>query len=111
MENKCYRTVEALEFGSIPIIGDEVVAPSCQVAGKVPGLENTTSPYRLFKLYSAPVFWVKNWNEDLPRVITEWEALEDGEKVRRRTAVFEWYVEFKKKLKLQFTREVERFFE
>ena len=104
---ECYRTFEALEFGSLPLISDTVQEKCKEHAA--PGYEKTTAPYRLFKLYDAPVMYLKNWTE-LPGMISDFEALSDQERTERRKKLFSWYGEFKMRLQRKVVEDVKRFF-
>ncbi len=91
MAAECYRTFEALELGSIPVVSNMVEKP-CQDTRFPAGLR---PPNRVFKLHQAPVYYVNDWERDLPAIVAAWEALSDVEKAEKRREVHDWYVKFK----------------
>ncbi|XP_039262920.2 ribitol-5-phosphate xylosyltransferase 1-like [Styela clava] len=96
--SECYRTYEAMELGSIPVIEDVVSEGTCDYNEN----KNYSSPYRLLKKYGAPVIFVKNWENELPNIVQEFQEMTHRAKVRSRINLIRWYVDFKKAMRDKF---------
>jgi len=105
---ECYRTFEALELGSIPIIDDNV-KDSCKPSS-IPGYENITSPYMLLKYYKAPLKFVRNWKEDFKEIFEKFYNLSVEEKINERLKVAAWYLNFKLSLRKKFINDIKTLF-
>ena len=94
---ECYRTYEAIELASIPIIED-VTTKSCNNTSPLNGV---SAPYKLLKRYGAPVYYVRNLDE-IPRVLDEYRSHSLEERIRIRIRLLEWNQAFKAKMKELF---------
>ncbi|KAK6635929.1 hypothetical protein RUM44_001183 [Polyplax serrata] len=99
---ECYRIYEALSLGTVPVVEDVATSKDCDV-------ENSQTPLRLLKEYNAPLIYVKNWT-DLNRILDTEEKLSLEKKIERRKKVFNWYEEFKVKMKNRFVQVIKKNF-
>ncbi|XP_019619540.1 PREDICTED: transmembrane protein 5-like [Branchiostoma belcheri] len=95
---ECYRIYEACEYGSIPVIEDNMTPGSCGNNEKY-----NNAPLRLLKQHKPPFIFIKDWSE-LPTVLEEHRMLSPQDKVVRRRKVLEWCDKFKGKMKDRFLR-------
>ena len=99
MNAESYRIYEAMVFGSVPVLEDQVTPGQCDATA-----------FRLLKQLRAPVLYVKDWTE-LPALITREAAISAAEIVARRQRVVQWYREFKANMKQRFVDGIKgRFF-
>lgn len=89
LNHECYRILEAVEYGSVPVveISPQQVASSCD--------SGESSPLRLFHQLNAPFIYVSNWTEQLPLILRSEGEMSAEEKVRRRVRLLKWYYKFK----------------
>ena len=106
MNHECYRIYEALSFGSMPVIEEDLTLVTHAKSNC-----DQKSAYRLLKKYGAPVIYVKNWTQELPTLMKEWMDLTLEQKVARRSSVLSWYSEFKHRLRDQFIQVVAKKFD
>ena len=109
---ECYRLYEAMSYGSIPIIEDPSIdhmlsnennSMSRKVShDKRSSKCDSLSSFRLLKLYSPPVFWIKDWRLDLPPLIELLKAQSPSEHYVHRERIRRWYASFKSKMAQQF---------
>lgn len=87
LNHECYRILEAVEYGSVPVveINGQQVASSC----------DAESPLRLFRQLEAPFIYVSNWTEQLPHILQSQIDMSTEEKVKRRVKLLKWYYKFK----------------
>ncbi|XP_074646068.1 ribitol-5-phosphate xylosyltransferase 1-like [Tubulanus polymorphus] len=93
---ECYRIYEAMSFGSLPIVEDQMTAGNC-------GNSSTSkhAPLRLLKQMGAPIIFIKHWSE-LPALIKNELKLTAKQKALRRKRIFNWYEGFKSIMRDQF---------
>lgn len=106
MNSECYRTYEAIELGSIPIIENRLTSPNCNNSSPVDGVR---APYKLLKRYNAPVYYVSEL-EEIHQVIDDFRKLSPEERVQMRTRLMNWNQEFKTTLKSLFIEKVKLLF-
>ncbi|KAI1299227.1 hypothetical protein HDE_03850 [Halotydeus destructor] len=106
MNHECYRIFEALSFGSIPVLEENL----SHVTGSKTSCDHS-SAYRLLKLYNAPVIYVHNWTAELPNLIARESGYSQEYKVRRRLHAMNWYSGFKNTLRDHFIDVLSRKFE
>lgn len=99
---ECYRIYEAMSLGSVPVIEDVQTDGNCDTVSE-------KTPLRLLKHGYAPVIYVKSWYE-LFELLKEETKLTLEEKIERRTAVVNWYVNFKKNLGKHFIEIIKQTF-
>jgi hypothetical protein len=99
---ECYRIYEAMSLGSIPVVEDVQTDGNCDTV-------STMAPLRLLKQHDAPVIYVKSWYE-LYELLKEEAELTLEEKIERRTAVVNWYMNFKKNLSKHFIKIIRQTF-
>ena len=105
---ECFRTFEALELGSIPLVSNEVTS-KCKVRVTA-GKENMAPPYRILKMYKAPVIYVDNWEQDIDAIMHDFRRLTDKQVAAWRCKMFTWYTDFKLQLKQKFVDDIKRLF-
>ena len=97
MNHECYRIFEAMAFGSVPVVEENlshVTKTSC----------DTRSAYRLLKENNAPLIYVSNWTKQLPDIIANEMNLSQEFKIQRRLQIIKFYTEFKTIIKNRFLR-------
>lgn len=94
MNTECYRTYEAFELGSIPIVEDVVTNGNCD--------KSAVSPYRFLKKYKPPIHFIKSWDKDLPPLLKSLALLSDDEILELRMNLVNWYKKFKEEMKQYF---------
>nr|XP_026691377.1 ribitol-5-phosphate xylosyltransferase 1 isoform X2 [Ciona intestinalis] len=99
--SECYRTYEALEYGSIPVIENQVQPNSCE--------GTKLAPYSLLKQHSAPVLYVQNWKQ-LKSVIDTFSTFTLKEKIEKRRTLMKWYQDFKLAMKNSFLQNMYNLF-
>ena len=109
---ECFRTFEAIELGSVPLIEDKVTGVGCRKPLVPLEYQNTTAPYRLFKLMAAPLTYIKSWNrgDGFVSFVRSFEALSDVQRAHVRLDIFRWYGDFKRRMKTKLIGDVKRFF-
>lgn len=93
--HECYRILEAVEYGSIPVIEIDhtiLVKNSSNLCDKHKVL-------RLFFEYDAPFIYVNNWTKQLPGIILQQIEQPEDVKRSRRIQLIKWYHRFKNKLR------------
>jgi hypothetical protein len=99
---ECYRIYEAMSLGSVPVVEDVQTDGNCDTV-------STVAPLRLLKQHDAPVIYVKSWYELFELLKAEAELTLE-EKIERRTAVVNWYMNFKKNLSNNFIKVIRKQF-
>ncbi|XP_046908423.2 ribitol-5-phosphate xylosyltransferase 1 [Dermatophagoides farinae] len=92
---ECYRILEAVEYGSIPVIEEIVNTNDHNQCDRIQIL-------RLFKQFDAPFIYVRNWTEQLPDLLTQYNALNLRERVKKRIQLIKWYHHFRIRLRNHF---------
>ncbi|XP_015781964.2 ribitol-5-phosphate xylosyltransferase 1-like [Tetranychus urticae] len=90
MNHECYRIYEALSYGSLPVVEENL----SHVKGHKSNCDST-SAYRLLKKYDAPVIYIANWTHELPMLIEKEMSLSLERKIERRLRLIDWYASFK----------------
>lgn len=103
--SECYRTYEAMELGSIPVVEDVMTEGSCAMIN-----QTFRSPYRLLKEYNIPIIYLKDWKKELPEIVEKFKAMKQETKVRLRINLIRWYVDFKAAMLDKFLTIVENQF-
>ncbi|KAF7493918.1 hypothetical protein SSS_05498 [Sarcoptes scabiei] len=91
---ECYRILEAVEYGSIPVIEDIVDGFRHQNH-----LCDPKNQLRLFKETNAPFIYIRNWTEQLPKILEDYDRKSLNERIRLRIDLIKWYHRFKKLMK------------
>ncbi|KAL5014767.1 hypothetical protein ScPMuIL_009037, partial [Solemya velum] len=86
---ECYRIYEAMSYGSLPVIEDNMTPGNCGIS-KISNMV----PLRLLKEEKAPVIYIKDW-KDLAGILSKEMSLSHEEKVQRRKNIVQWYENFK----------------
>ena len=86
-----YRIWEAILAGSIPIIEDTVITTHPKYGSHV--YCDHANQHSVLKSYEAPVFYITNWQTDLPKIL---ETADKQEKQRMK--LVNWMESFEKKL-------------
>lgn len=102
MNSECYRTFEAMEMGSIPVIEDVLTEGTCGNYEEDSKQVNYTPPYRLLKRYNAPVLYIQNWEKELPAIVKRFADMPLRVKFHYRINLIRWYVDFKNAMKEKF---------
>ena len=95
MNHECYRIFEAMAYGSVPVVEENlnhVKKSSC----------DTTNVYRLLKANDAPVIYVHNWTKQLPDILDIELNLSQEYKIQRRLQIIKFYSKFKTNIKNDF---------
>ena len=96
MNHECYRIFEAMAFGSVPVVEENMnhvlKGSSC----------DTNSAYRLLKENKAPLIYVQNWTKQLPDILQNEINLSIEYKIQRRLEIFKFYTKFKTIIRNQF---------
>lgn len=100
---ECSRTYDAIALGSLPIIEDVSMPTTCNSTKK--------APYALLKQHKAPVIFVKDWSQELPDILVDFESLTLAQKSRRRLDLMRWYKIFKLDLQKHFISVITQKFE
>ena len=88
MNHECYRILEAVEYGSIPVIEvnlSHVKSSSC----------DPNQVYRIFHEFNAPFLYVSNWTQELPTILNNQASKTEAQKVAERVQLIKWYHRFK----------------
>ena len=101
--SECYRTYEAIELGSIPVVEDVSVPESCNNSS-----DFSYSPYKILKKYKAPIIYVKNWTNELPQILHQYNVISDV--IDLRNNLRHWYAVFKEEMKDLFVDNVYNLF-
>jgi len=111
MNTECYRIYEAVAFGSVPVVEDQMTPGICSQNGTQENLytKGNPSPLRLLKKYGAPFIYIKNWAE-LPEIIKKEEEMTLEQVIDRRKNMLTWYESFKTKMKERFVSVIQRKF-
>lgn len=92
--HECYRILEAVEYGSLPVI---------ELNGKHRRRKGSscdeTNALRLFQELEAPFIYVQNWTQQLPDILAAQEVLSGENKARQRAQLIKWYHRFKNVLR------------
>ena len=90
LNHECYRILEAVEYGSVPVIElntDHLRKRKCSC--------DRQRPLRLFQELNAPFIYVHNWTEQLPSILHSQLALSEADKAKQRIALIKWYHRFR----------------
>lgn len=96
---ECYRILEAVEYGSIPVIEESIINHH-NVQNK--NQCDRQQVLRLFKQFNAPFHYVQNWTEQLPELLAQYNAMDLRELIRRRINLIKWYYRFRIHLRNHF---------
>lgn len=107
MNHECYRIYEAMQFGSTPVLEENL----SHVQGKKTSCDHS-SVYRLLKEFKAPAVYVSNWTTELTSLIhREVHGVSREEKVERRKRVIDWYSHFRREMRDRLVKVIkEKFF-
>lgn len=105
MNHECYRIYEAISFGSVPVLEENLNHVKDQKSNC-----DKSSAYRLFKRFKAPFIFVKNWTIDLPLIIENELKLPQEYKLKRRINLLKWYKNFKYYFRDHFLNVIEKKF-
>ncbi|RWS02412.1 hypothetical protein B4U79_03160, partial [Dinothrombium tinctorium] len=106
MNHECYRIYEAMTYGSVPILEENLN----HVRGKR-SMCDQKSAYRLLKSDNSPLIFIKNWTLEFPLLLRRENELSLEAKIERRINLVNWYNRFKVKLRDQFLNVIrEKFF-
>ncbi|XP_054166106.1 ribitol-5-phosphate xylosyltransferase 1-like [Oppia nitens] len=95
--HECYRIFEALSFGSVPVVEENMNHTKKTSCDK-------NEAYRLLKEANAPLIYVSNWTQDLPNILSNELNLSLEYKIQRRLYIIKWYSKFKTLIKSQFLK-------
>lgn len=87
------RIYEALSLGSVPVVED----PSTMCGNQFDG-----TALQLLKKFNAPIVYIKSWENELDKLLSNEQSMTIQEKIARRATVVNWYNDFRKKCANQF---------
>lgn len=86
--HECYRILEAVEYGSIPVI-------EINLSQLSKGYCDRKHVLRVFQEFQAPFIYLRNWTEELPGILLKQKAKPKFEKIKERINLLKWYHRFK----------------
>lgn len=104
--HECYRILEAVEYGSIPVLEENyyhLTNDRCNDCDK-------NNVFRLFKEFDAPFIYLTNWTKQLSTVLTQWQSKSLNDKKNHRIKLLKWYHKFKIHLKNRLVNIIQKEF-
>lgn len=105
--HECYRILEAVEYGSIPVLEENyyhLTNDHCHECDR-------NNVYRLFKEFDAPFIYVSNWTKELSIILNQWHSKSFNDKKRHRIKLLKWYHKFKIQLKNRLVNVIQNKFQ